>query len=46
MLVEADWKKILLGKYYFPANFYFACCESQGFWFCWLVVYSVSLVLT
>ena len=23
-------EKILLGKYYFPANFYFACCESQG----------------
>ena len=33
MLVEAHWKKISLGKYYFPANFHFACCESQGFYY-------------
>ena len=26
-------EKILLGKYYFPANFYFACCESQRFYY-------------
>ena len=26
-------EKILLGKYYFPANFHFACCESQGFYY-------------
>ena len=25
--------KILLGKYYFPANFHFACYESQGFYY-------------
>ena len=28
MLVEAHWKKIS-----FPANFHFACCESQGFYY-------------
>ena len=33
MLVEAHWKKISLGKYYFPADFHFACCESQGFYY-------------
>ena len=33
MLVEAHWKKISLGKYYFPANFHFARCESQGFYY-------------
>ena len=33
MLEEAHWKKMLLGKYYFPANFHFACCESQGFYY-------------
>ena len=38
MLVEADWKKILLGKYYFPAISILLVVKvrgsgSVGWWF-------------